>query len=87
MVGKYKVIKYKDYTFFFKFEDDPPDMLHIWLRHTTEPKDAIKTFIEGETIWNKRNERFETTNTKHTIYWFWLDESEKKIMIITCFSL
>lgn len=37
-------------------------MLHIWARHTTEPKDAIKAFIEGYTKENKKTARFETSN-------------------------
>lgn len=44
---KYKVQQYKDYKFIFKFEEGQEDMLHIWARHTTEPKDAIKAFFEG----------------------------------------
>ena len=86
MKDKYKVVYYKEYKFIFKFENDTKEeMLHIWIRHTTEPKDAIKTFLEGNTIWNKQNKRFETTNETHSVFWFWLDEDKKEIMIITCF--
>jgi hypothetical protein len=28
--NKYEVINYDQYKFFFKYEDDPPDMLHIY---------------------------------------------------------
>lgn len=83
---KYKLIYYKDYTFIFKYEIGLEEMLHIWVRHTTEPKDAIKAFFEGDSIWNKENERFETTTKTHTVFWFWLDENNKKVMIITCFK-
>lgn len=82
---KYKVQYYKDYTFIFKFEEGHTDILHIWARHTTEPKDAIKAFFEGESIWNDEYERFETSTQTHTVFWFWIDEEAKKVMIITCF--
>lgn len=88
MKAKYKIIYYKDYTFIFKFEENTQEeMLHIWVRHTTETKDAIKTFLEGNTIWNNENKRFETTNKTHSVFWFWIDEEKKKIMIITCFRV
>ena len=83
---KYKVQYYKDYTFVFKFEDGQTDMLHIWARHTTEPKDAAKAFFEGEDVWNEEHKRFETTSTTHTVFWFWIDEGAKTVMIITCFK-
>ena len=85
---KYKVIHYKDYTFVFKYEENmKEEMLHIWVRHTTEPKDVVKAFLEGDTTWNQKNKRFETTSQKHTVFWFWMDEEKKKVMIITCFRV
>ena len=83
---RYKLQHYKDYTFVFKFEDGYTDMLHIWIRHTTEPKDAIRAFFEGESIWNAEHERFETSTPAHTVFWFWIDEKAKKVMVITCFK-
>ena len=83
---KYLIRRYKKYTFFFKYEPSHPDLLHIWVRHMKEPKHAIKTFLEGEHTWNEKYERFETTSSTNTIYWFWLSEKENKIMIISCFT-
>ncbi|MGE0083850.1 MAG: hypothetical protein AB7S75_05460 [Desulfococcaceae bacterium] len=36
-----------DHTFLFKYEDDMPDLLHIYVRHLTQPEDATKAFSLG----------------------------------------
>ena len=74
------------HTFFFKYEEDTLDLLHIYVRHLTQPEDAIKAFFFGVTTWNERYQRYETVSETHTVYWFWLDKQAKKVLVITCFD-
>lgn len=86
-MAKYTVKRSNQHIFFFKHESDTLELLHIYVRHLTTEQDAIIAFFSGTTTWNKTRKRFETTNTKHTVYWFWMDEAQKKVMIVTCFSV
>ncbi len=72
--------------FVFKYDDDAPELLHIFARHLTTIDDALDTFFSGETTWNDERERFETYSESHGLFWFWLEEG-RVVMVITCFSL
>jgi len=85
--NKYTVKKSCRHTFFFKHEDDAPELLHIFVRHLTSPDDAIPTFFTGETTWNEINKRFETRTETHTVYWLWIDEKKKKVLVLSCFDI
>lgn len=87
MSKKYQVVRYEGFEFFFKYENDPPGMLHIYARGLFEPEDAIEVWFEGtEEIENIENDRFETYTETRGIYWFWLNDDQTKIMIISCFQ-
>jgi len=85
-LAKYTLKRSREHIFFFKHEPTHPDLLHIYVRHLTTPTDAIQAFFTGSTCWNEARQRMETTATHHTIYWFWLEQEAKKVMIITCFK-
>lgn len=87
MTPKYKVVAENGFTFFFKREPDHPDLLHIFVRHLTTIDDALDTFFEAPAVWNPDNERFENYSETFGLYWAWLNQAEKKIMVITCFKL
>ncbi len=76
----------RNHTFLFKYEVDTSNLLHIYVRHLTQPEDAIKAFFSGTTTWNDHYQRYETVSETHTIYWFWIDEQAKKVIVITCFN-
>ncbi len=85
--NRYKVVSCDGYKFFFKFESDPPDILHIYARGLFEPKDAIRVWNEGtEETENLVFSRFETYTETHGIYWLWLDTEKTKVLIISCFK-
>lgn len=86
-MAKYTVKRSNHHTFFFKHEPSAPDLLHIYVRHLSTEAEAIAAFFTGVTTWNQARERFETTSATHTVFWFWLDEADKKVMIITCFQV
>lgn len=85
-MAKYTLKRSREHLFFFKHELTQPDLLHIYVRHLTTPADAIQAFFTGTTYWNKTRQRMETTAEHHTVYWFWLEQEAKKVMIITCFK-
>lgn len=85
--NKYLVRRIQGHAFFFKFDDEAPDLLHVYVRHLTEPNHAITTFFKGNSVWNKKYERFETATEEFMVYWLWLDEKAKKVLIISCFTL
>ncbi len=82
----YKRLKSRDTYFFFKYEDDYPDLLHIWARHLKETDDAIYIYFEGKSQWNQIHQRFETRLDGECIYWFWKNQSKKEVIVISCFD-
>jgi len=84
--GKYQSDWYGGYRFVFKYDDQFPNMLHIWVRHRKTIEDAEEIWFEGtEEIYNKNFDRFETYTATEGIHWFWLKEDEV-IMITSCFD-
>lgn len=75
--------------FTFVFTHDPADeeLLHIYARHLTTIDDALAVWFdeESEDEWNRRFERYETRNRSHVLYWKWLIQG-RRVLIITCFS-
>lgn len=87
MPRRYEVVECDGFKFFFKYEADPPGMLHIYARGLFEPEDAIEVWFEGtEEIENTYRKRFETYTNDRGIYWYWLNKDESKIMIVSCFQ-
>lgn len=84
---KYTVKRSCGHIFVFKHDDDAPELLHIYARHLTMPDDAITTFFTGKTIWNRINKRYETKTKSCSVYWLWLDEENKRVLIISCFNI
>jgi hypothetical protein len=88
-VSRYKRVRENGVVFVFKFDDDAPDLLHIFARHLTTIDDALDVFFdpaasEGR---NPTHDRFERYNATHGLFWFWLDKPGKVVMVITCFTL
>jgi hypothetical protein len=86
MAGKYYKEDVNNIRFVFSYDPQAPDLLHIFVRHMMEPGDAIDTFFDGQTVWNKDYKRFETSTADTTLYWFWLKENVA-VMVISCFSI
>jgi hypothetical protein len=84
---RYKRVRENGHVFVFKYEDDPPGVLHIFARHLTEIDDALDVFFSSEPSWNEELGRFENQSDTHGLYWFWLDEGAKVVMVISCFRL
>lgn len=82
----YKRLKVNGITFVFKYEADHPELLHIFVRHLKEPDDAIYIFFNGQTQWNGSQDLWETVIDGEFIWWFWIDEKEKVVMIVSCFD-
>lgn len=84
--SRYKRLKANGVLFVFSYDKTAPDLLHIFVRHLVEPSHAIETFFDGETTWNAKHKRFETYTKSHGLYWFWLNEKKKHVMVISCFK-
>jgi hypothetical protein len=83
----YEVISYEGIDFYFKYEADHPDIIHIYARGLFSPADAIEVWFEGcEEIENAEYNRTETYTATHDIYWYWLDQKQTKVFIISCFK-
>jgi hypothetical protein len=83
---KYKTVEEHGHRFVFAYDDDAPDLLHIYVRHLTSVDDALDTFFNGQTKRNEEQQRFETFTDTHGLFWFWI-EPEKVVMVISCFRL
>jgi hypothetical protein len=86
--NKFLKVSEEGHVFVFKYDKDDPTQLHITVRHLTEIDDALDTFFdkEAESIWNAKNKRFQTYSKTHTLFWFWLNEPKKEVMIISCIA-
>ena len=52
---RYEHFAYEGYKFVFKYDEDIPNLLHIWVRHLKTVEDAVEIWFEGtEEIWNRR---------------------------------
>ena len=83
-VAKYFNARALGHIFVFKYEEDSPELLHIYARHQMEPEDAIEIFFEGTVASNTERRRFESNYQGRTMTWFWLDETMKVVMVISC---
>jgi hypothetical protein len=82
----YKRVKAKGITFVFKYEPDCPDILHIFARHLKEPDDAMHIYLHGDTAWNAQQDLWETRLENEVVWWFWIDQANKVVMIVSCFD-
>jgi hypothetical protein len=82
----YKRLKARGITFVFKYEPDNPDLLHIYVRHLKEPDDAIEIFFQGEKRWNVEQDLWESQLGNERMWWFWINEADRVVMVVTCFD-
>ena len=86
---KYKQVRCGGVRFVFKYDEPDSSLLHIYARHLTSIDDALSVFFDPEAseTWNSERRRFERYNASHGLFWFWLDEPNQAVMVITCFTL
>jgi hypothetical protein len=84
---RYRDVRAEGLVFLFAHDDDDPELLHIFARHLTTIDDALRVWFDStvEDDWNETYERFEVKTKTHVLYWKWLTEGER-ILIITCFT-
>lgn len=85
MVRRFEHVVENGITFVFKMDEVDPNILHIYARHLTSIDDALDVYFDSTPSWNKQFERFENYTDTHGLYWFWLDEPNKVVMVISCF--
>jgi hypothetical protein len=74
-------------VFVFKYDLDDPSILHIFARHLMTVDDALRTWFDedAEDTWNDEYGRFETRSDTRVLYWKWLTEAER-VLVISCFT-
>jgi hypothetical protein len=82
---RFKNVRTRGLTLVFKFEEDYPDLLHIWARHRKTEQDAMFIFFNGKTRRNDEHDCWETKFGTEILWWFWIEEN-KVVMIISCFD-
>jgi len=82
---EYERLKCNDFIFVFKYDENKPDMLHIYSRHMTTPDDVINLFFSYDPIWDEERKRFGNYSDTHGLYWFWRNKEKKVVMVISCF--
>ncbi len=87
MPGNFQHIEENGFKFVFKMDEVDPELLHIFARHLTSIEDALDTYFDSEPTWNAEFRRFENYSDSHGLYWFWIDEKDKVIMVISCFRI
>lgn len=84
----YRRVREQGIVFYFKYDDQHPELLHIYVRHLTDIDDALDVFFDPDRNdeWNEERQRWESQSSCHMLYWTWLEEG-KKVLVITCFKL
>lgn len=85
---KYSRRRANGVTFVFKHEDDYPELLHIFARHRKTDEDAIFIFFEGTStaapIPPNDNVMQTVYNDAEYLWWYWIDEVQKVVMVVSC---
>lgn len=87
MQKKFQHVVENGIKFVFKMDEVDPDVLHIYARHLTSVDEALDVFFDSTRSWNEQFNRYENFTETHGLYWFWLDEPGKVVMIVSCFRL
>jgi hypothetical protein len=85
---KFRRVRENGITFVFKYDDTDPSIVHIFARHLTSIDDALDVYFDeaATQTYSDRHARFERFNATHGLFWFWIDEPGKVVMVITCFT-
>lgn len=75
-------------AFYFRYDDQHHELLHIYVRHLTDIDDVLDVFFDPDRKdeWNEERRRWESYSRSHTLCWTWLEDG-KKVLVITCFTL
>jgi hypothetical protein len=83
---KFEQVVENGIKFVFKMDDVDPDLLHIYARHLTSIDDAMDVFFSSTPAsWNEEFQRYESYNDTHGLFWFWINEPNKVVMVVSCF--
>lgn len=86
MAKRYRAFWSNRIKFLFAYDENCPELFHIYARHLTTPYIAMQTWEEGtREVWNIEYSRYETSSDNYTVYWFWL-KANKEVLVISCFK-
>ncbi|MBP7864143.1 hypothetical protein KA183_20830 [bacterium] len=87
MPKKFHSVRENGIKFVFKMDEVDPNLLHIFARHLTSIEDSLDVYFDSEPTWNEEYQRFENYSDTHGLYWFWIDERDKVVMVVSCFKI
>lgn len=82
---RFKQVHESGIKFVFKYDEQAPELLHIFARHLTTIDDALDLFFDQKPVWNEQYERYENYSETHGLYWYWINQPNKIVMIVSCF--
>ncbi len=84
----YRRVRGHGIVFYLKYDDENPELLHIFVRHLADADDALDVFFDPDRqdTWNPERQRWESRSATHELYWMWLEEG-RKVLVITCFRV
>ncbi len=86
MAKKFEHVIEDGIRFVFKMDEVDPTLLHIYARHLTTIDDALDVYFGSTTTaWNEQFQRYESYNDTHGLYWFWINQPNKIVMVVSCF--
>ncbi len=74
---EYERLKCNDHTFVFKYDQNDPEILHIYARHMTTPDDAFVLYFNEDAIWDEERERYGNFSDTHGLYWCWCNKEKE----------
>ena len=82
-----RAVESDGYTFYFLYDRNRADELHISRRIGIDVEIAIDTFFDGTHNEDSRHRRFECYTETHGVYWTWLhgDATSTNVLMISCF--
>lgn len=65
----YRRVREQGIVFCFRYDDDHPELLHIYVRHLTDIDDALNVFFDPDRKdeWNEERRRWESHSRSHTL--------------------
>lgn len=87
MPKKFHSVRENGIKFVFKMDEVDPNLLHIFARHLTSIEDSLDVYFDSEPTWKEEYQRFENYSDTHGLYWFWIDERDKVVMVVSCFKI
>src|SRR5271155_5657469 len=91
---RYEEFEAEGHVFRFLYDKEQPDRLHVEVSHGLQVEGAIDVFFDGAHTTRERSDlrgqdgsrTFETLHKNRGIWWKWIDEQKKHVLIWSFFK-